>query len=49
MAEVWLQDMVRMLKQAIATLPEVFICIDALDECLPKNLPELPERLKDIL
>ena len=38
-----------MLKQAIATLPQVFICIDALDECLPKNLPELLESLKEIL
>ena len=44
-----LPDMVRMLKQAITTLPQVFICIDALDECLPKNLPELLESLKDIL
>ena len=44
-----LQEMVQMLKQAIATLPQVFICIDALDECLPKNLPELLESLKDIL
>ena len=44
-----LQDMVRMLKQAIATLPQVFICIDALDECLPRNLLELLESLKDIL
>ena len=44
-----LQEMVQMLKQAIATLPQVFICIDALDECLPKNLSELLESLKDIL
>ena len=44
-----LPDMVRMLKRAIATLPQVFICIDALDECLPKNLLELLESLKDIL
>ena len=44
-----LPDMVRMLKQAITTLLQVFICIDALDECLPKNLPELLESLKDIL
>ena len=44
-----LPDMVRMLKRAIATLPQVFICIDALDECLPKNLLELFESLKDIL
>ena len=44
-----LPDMVQMLKRAIATLPQVFICIDALDECLPKNLLELLEQLKDIL
>ena len=44
-----LPDMVRMLKQAVATLPQVFICIDALDECLPKNLLELLRSLKDIL
>ena len=44
-----LRDMVRMLKWAIAALPRVFICIDAVDECLPKNLPELLESLKDVL
>jgi len=44
-----LPDMVRMLKQAIARLPPVFICIDALDECLPKHLLELLISLKDIL
>ena len=44
-----LPDMVRMLKWAVAALPRVFICIDAVDECLPKNLPELLESLKDVL
>ena len=44
-----LPDMVRMLKQAVATLPRVFICVDALDECLPKHLLELLASLKDIL
>jgi len=44
-----LPDIVRMLKRAIATLQRVFICIDALDECLPKNLPELLESLEVIL
>ena len=44
-----LPDMVQMLKRAIATLPCVFICIDALDECLPKHLVELLESLKDVL
>ena len=44
-----LPDMVQMLKQALATLPRVFICIDALDECIPKHLLELLGSLKDIL
>jgi len=44
-----LPDMVQMLKQAVATLPKVFICIDALDECLPKHLLELLGSIKDIL
>jgi len=44
-----LPDMVQMVKWAVATLPQVFICIDALDECLPKHLLELLGSLKDIL
>jgi len=44
-----LPNIVQMLKQAIARLPRVFICIDALDECLPKHLLELLESLRDIL
>ena len=44
-----LADLMRMLKVAIASLRQVFICIDALDECLPKNLPELLESLRDIV
>ena len=44
-----LLDMVQMLRQAVATLPQVFICIDALDECLPKHLLDLLVSLKDIL
>ena len=44
-----LPDMVQMLKQAVATLPRVFICLDALDECLPKHLLELLVSLKDTL
>ena len=36
------------LKIAIASLPQVFICIDALDEFLPKHLPELLASLRDI-
>ena len=44
-----LVDLVRMLKIAIAQLPHVFICIDALDEFLPGDLPELLESLRDII
>ena len=43
-----LADLIRMLGIAIASFPKVFICIDALDECLPKNLLELLESLRDI-
>ena len=41
--------MVDMLKQVVAILPKVFICIDALDECSPKHLLELLRSMKDIL
>ena len=44
-----LPDLVQILKRAIATLPRVFICIDALDECIPKHLQELFVSMKDIL
>jgi len=44
-----LSDLIRMLKTAIASLRKVFICIDALDELLPKNLPELLKSLGDIV
>ena len=44
-----LADLMRMLKRAMASLPQVFICIDALDECLPENHPELLESLRDIV
>jgi len=43
-----LTDLMGMLRTTIASLPRVFICIDALDECLPKCLPELLESLRDI-
>ena len=42
-----LPDLVRMLKIAIASLPQVFICVDALDELQSKDLPELLESLRD--
>ena len=44
-----LADLARMLKIAISSLPPVFICIDALDEFLPKNLTDLLESLRDIV
>ena len=44
-----LADLMRMLRIAISSLPQVFLCIDALDECLPKNLPDLLESLRDIV
>ena len=44
-----LADMMGMLRTAIASLSRVFICIDALDECLPKCLPELFESLRNIV
>ena len=43
-----LADLMGMLRTAIASLSRVFICLDALDECLPKYLPELLESLRDI-
>ena len=42
-------DVMGMLRTAIASLSQVFICIDALDECLPKHLPKLLESLRDIV
>jgi len=44
-----LPDMEQMLRHAVAKLPHVFICIDALDECLPKHLLDLLTSLKYIL
>jgi len=44
-----LPDLMRMLKIVISSLAQVFICIDALDECLSKELPKLLESLRDIV
>jgi len=44
-----LAEMMGMLRIALASMSQVFICIDALDECLPKHLPELLESLRDIV
>ena len=44
-----LSDLMRMFRITIASLPQIFICLDALDECLPKHLPELLGSLKDLV
>ena len=44
-----LVDLIGRLKSVMASLPPVFICINALDECLPKYLAELLESLRDIV
>jgi len=44
-----LQDLKGMLRTAIASIHKVFICVDALDECLPKYLPDLLMSLRDIV
>ena len=44
-----LSDLRQMLRIAIGLLPKLFICIDGLDECLPKDLPELLGLLGDII
>jgi len=44
-----LEDLVGMLRRAIASLGKVFICVDALDEYLAKHLPEFLESLRDIV
>ena len=44
-----LADLMRLLKVAIASLRQVFICIDALDEFLAKNVIVLLESLRDII
>ena len=44
-----LADLMGMLRVAIASLPQVFICVDALDECLQRCLPELLGSMRDIV
>jgi len=44
-----LPELMKMLYCAIALIPEVFICIDALDESSPKHRLELLQSLQDIL
>ena len=44
-----LGDLVEMLGITMALRPRVCICIDALDECLQKHLPELLGSLRDVV
>ena len=44
-----LSDLVKILKTTLASLQEVFICIDGLDECLPKNRQDLFESLQEVV
>ena len=44
-----LPDLMGMLRITISSLPRVFVCLDALDECLPKHLPELLGSLRNII
>ena len=44
-----LEDLMRMLRIAISSLPQVFICIDGLDECLRKDIFEILDSLRDIV
>jgi len=44
-----LPDIVEIMKKAVAALPRVFICIDALDESTPKYRRELLESLREIV
>ena len=44
-----LVDLIGLLKTAIASFRQVFICIDALDEYRPEDLSDLLESLKEII
>ena len=44
-----LVDLTEMLKITIDSFPRAFICLDALDECLPTHLPGLLRSLRDIV
>ena len=44
-----LPDMLETLKKTIISLPRLFICIDALDECTPKHRRELIESLQEVI
>jgi len=44
-----LPEMLNILKKTITSLPRLFICINALDECTPKHRLELIKSLREIL
>jgi len=44
-----LPDLVEIMKKAVAELPRAFICIDGLDESIPKHRRELLESLREII
>ena len=44
-----LPDMVYLLRNAVSSLPRLFICIDALDEIIPHHLLNLLTSLQDIV
>ena len=44
-----LSEMVDILKKTITSLPQLFICVDALDECIPKHQQALLESLQEIV
>ena len=44
-----LPDLMKLLRMALASLRQVFICIDALDECPPKHLPDLLVSLRELI
>jgi len=44
-----LPDILKLLEMALASLRRVFICVDALDECLTGRLPELLRSLRSIV
>lgn len=44
-----LLDLVAILRESIASLSQVFVCIDALDEFVPEKLPEFLVSLRDIV
>ena len=44
-----LPDMVEVLKKTITSLPRLFICIDAVDECTPKHRRDILDSMQEIV